>query len=163
VCFHRPPQALLWFAGYVSVYALRGLFIPEQFVGLHITELQTFIQLLVLGWTGSTLLQEEKFARHTVIAFSIGTLLLATGMLLGLPGFSEMRGGRLSAVGVNPNGPALMTTLGTQALIGLVIAQTPRKIWMQVTFIAMSFVPLVALMYSGSRGAILSCVAGTAF
>lgn len=112
VCFRRPPQALWWFVGYVSVYVLSGLFIPEQFVGLFITEIQTFVQLLVLCWIGSTLLQEEECARHTLLIFSIATLLSATGMLLGLPGFSmTLRGGRLSTAGFNPNGLAMIMAL----------------------------------------------------
>ncbi len=163
VCFNRPPQALWWFAGYVSVYGLMGFFIPEQFVGRFIIGFQTFIQLLVLCWVGSTLLQEEKFARHTLLAFSIATLLSATGMLLGLSGFSETRGGgRLSTSGFNPNGLAIIMALGAQALIGFGIDQTRRNIWMRVTFIAMSFFPLTAMVYTGSRGGIVAFLAGVA-
>ena len=124
-CFRRPPQALWWFAGYGSIYVLRGLFVPQQFIDPFIVQLQTFIQLLVFCWIGSTLLQEEKFARYTWLTFSIATLLPATGMLLGLPGFSETwRGGRVSAAGFGPNGFALIMALGAQALIAAGIEQT---------------------------------------
>src|SRR5215813_15524986 len=116
VCFRRPLEALWWFAGYGSVSALSGFFIPEQFVGPLIAEIQTFVQLLVLCWVGSTLLQEEKFARHTLLTFSIATLLIAIGLLLGLPGFSQTRGGRLSVVGADPNAFAAIVALGAQAL-----------------------------------------------
>ncbi len=161
VCFRRPPQALWWFAGYVSVYGLSGFFIPEQFVGRFIIGLQTFIQLLALCWIGSTLLQEENFARHTLLVFSIATLLTATGPLLGLPGFSATwGGGRLSAVGFDPNGLAIMMALGAQALIGFGIEQTRRNIWMRVTFMAMSLFPLTAMVYTGSRGGIAAFLIG---
>src|SRR5215813_3249895 len=164
VCFHRPPQALWWFAGYASVYVLNGILIPEEYVGQLITGFQTFIQLLVLCWLGSTLLQEEKFTRHTLLAFSIATLLSATGMLVGLPGFSKSIGtGRMSAAGFNPNGFAAIMALGAQALIGFGIEQTRRSIGMRVTFMAMSLVPLAAVVYTGSRGGIMACVAGVAF
>src|SRR5262249_40557796 len=140
VCFRRPLPALWWFAGYAFVHGLSGLFIPEEFVDPFITETQQFIQLLVLGWLGSTLVREEKFTRPFLLTFAIATLLVAIGMLLGLPGFSEtLRGGRLTAVGVNPNGLGSLTALGTQALIGLGIERTPRNKWMRVTFMAMSF------------------------
>ena len=79
-CFHRPPQAWWWFVGYASISALRIFFLPEQLVGQFITGFQTVVQLLVLCWIGSTLLQEEKFARHTLLAFSIATLLVVTGL-----------------------------------------------------------------------------------
>src|SRR5437762_7798262 len=43
VCFRRPPQALWWFTGYISVYVLSGLLIPERFVDPFIERLQTLI------------------------------------------------------------------------------------------------------------------------
>jgi O-antigen ligase len=162
VSFRRPPQALWWFAGYASVSALSGLFIPEQLVGELIADLQTFVQLLVLCWIGSTLLQEEKFARHTLLTFSIATLLVATGLLLGLPGFSQTQEGRLSVAGANPNAFAIPMALGTQALIGFGIEQIRRNIWMRVTFVALSLFPLAAMVYTGSRVGIIAFLAGVA-
>jgi O-antigen ligase len=162
VCFRRPQQALWWFAGYFSVYALSGLSIPEQFVGKLIAEIQTCVQLLVLCWVGSTLLQEEKFARHLLLTFSIATLLVAIGLLLGLPGFSQTREGRLSVAGSDPNICAIIVALGAQALIGFGIDQIRRNIWMRVTFMAISLFPLTAIVYTGSRGGIIAFLAGVA-
>jgi O-antigen ligase len=159
-CFRRPPQALWWFTGYASVYALSGFFIPEQFVGQFIEEFKTFVQLLVICWVSSTLLQEEKFARHTLLTFSIATLLVAIGLLLELPGFSRIRGGRVSVAGANPNAFAIIVALGAQALIGFGIEQIRRNIWMRVTFMALSLFPLIVMVYTGSRGGILAFLAG---
>jgi O-antigen ligase len=162
-CFRRPVSALRWFIGYVVIYGLRGLFIPEMFVGQFMTGLQTFIQLLVLCWISSTLLQEEKFTRQTVHTLAIATLLVATGMLLGLPGFSiHWIGERLTATGFNPNGLAVMLALGVQALIGLGIDQTRRNIWMRVTYMAMALLPLTAMVYTGSRGGMTAFAIGVA-
>jgi O-antigen ligase len=146
------------------VYVLSGLFIPDQFVGSFITPLQTLIQLLVFCWIGFPLLQEEKLTRHTGLTFAIATLLLAIGTLLGLPGFSgTSHGERLtSSAFSNPNGLALIMALGAQALIGLGIEQTPRNIWMRVTFMATSLFPLAATVYTGSRGGIIASVTGVA-
>ena len=163
ICFRRPLLAWWWFTGYVAIYGLRGLFIPETFVGPFITGLQTLIQLLVLCWVGSTLLQEEKFTRQTLFTLSIATLLIATGVLLGLPGFSESwGGGRVSAAGFNPNGLAVILALGAQALIGFSIDQTCRNIWMRITYMAMSLLPLTAMVYTGSRGGMTAFVTGVA-
>jgi len=163
VCFRRPPQAWWWFTGYTCVYVLSGLLIPEEFVGPFIGELQTFIQLLALSWIGSTLLQEEKFTRHTVLTFSIATLLVVTGMLLGLPGFTQSwAGGRLSAANLGIGGFAIITAMGAQALIGLGIDQTLRNIWMRVTFMAMSLFPIAAMIYTASRGGIIAFMIGVA-
>jgi len=165
VCFRRPPQALCWFAGYVAIYGLSGLFLPEKFISEFIVGLQTLIQLLVLCWLGSTLLQEEKFTRHTVLTLAIATLLAAAGMLLKLPGFSSgmaYGGVRLSIGNFDPNGLALIMALAAQALIGLGIDQTPRSIGMRVIFMAMSLLPLAAMVYTGSRGGMAAFLIGVA-
>src|SRR5215475_5330633 len=161
-CFRRPQQALWWFAGYVFVYVLSGLFIPKQYVDLFIERLQTLIQLLVFCWIGSTLLQEEKLTRYTLLTFSIATLFAATGMLLGLPGFAETWDGRLSVAGANPNVLAVFMGLTAQALIGFGIDQTLRNIWLRVTCMAMSLLPLTAMVYTGSRGGIIAFLTGVA-
>ena len=163
VCFRRPSQALWWFAGYASVSVLSGFFIPEGSVGGLIADSQTLVQLLVLCWLGSTLLQEEKLARHTLLIFSISTLLTATGLILGIPGFTEMRRERLSITGADPNKFAVIMALGAQALIGFGLEQIRRNIWMRMTFMAMSLLPLAAMVYTGSRGGILAFLAGVAF
>jgi len=159
-CFRRPPQALWWFAGYVAIYLLNGLFLPKEYGDLFINGFQTLIQLLVFCWIGSTLLQEDKLMRHALLAFSIATLLAATAMLLGLPGFVEMREGRLSTIGANPNGLAALMALTAQALIGLGIYHTLGNIWMRVTCMAMSLVPITAMVYTGSRGSIMAFLTG---
>jgi O-antigen ligase len=144
---------------------LRNVFLSAQFVDSFIVQFKTIIQLLVFCWIGSTLLQEEKFARHMVLAFSIATLLAATGMLLALPGFAAIReGGRLTMQGVNPDGASHLMAMGAHALIGLGIAveQTRRNIWRRVTFLALSLFPLTALVYTGTRGGVISFLAGVA-
>ena len=162
VYFRRPPQALWWFTGFASVSVLRAFFIPEQLVDQFISEIQTFVQLLVLCWFGSTLLQEEKNVRHILLTFIIATLLIGIGLLLGLPGFSQMWGERLSFVGANPNAFAVLMALGAQGLIGFGIEQIRRNTWMRVTFMALSLVPLTTMVYTGSRSGIIAFLAGVA-
>ena len=160
ICFRRPPQTLWWFAGYVAVYVLNGLFIPKEYANQFSGRFQTLIQLLVFCWIGSTLLQEEKFARHTLLTFSSATLFAAAGMLLGLPGFAVISEGRLSTMGANPNGLAGLMALTVQALLGFGIGHTLRNTWMRVTCMAMSLLPLTAMVYTGSRGGIIAFLTG---
>jgi O-antigen ligase len=56
----------------------------------------------------------------------------------------------------------MIMALGAQALIGFGIEQTRRNTWMRVTFMALSFSPLAATVYTGSRGGIIACLAGAA-
>jgi len=160
VCFRRPPRDLWWFAGYVAVYVLNGLSTPALFVDPFLARLQTLVQLLILGWIGSILLQEEKFTRHTLLTFSIATMFAAIGMLLGLPGFAENWQGRLSIAGQNPNGLAGLMALSAQALIGLGIGRNLRNRWIRVILLPMSLLPITAMVYSGSRGGMLAFLTG---
>jgi O-antigen ligase len=164
ICFRRPQQAVWWFVAYAFGFGMSGFLIQEQVVGPFLGQLQTLIQLLILCWVGSTLLQEEKFARYTLLTFAIATLLLALGMLLGVPGFSRvLQGGkRLSVAGYDPNGLAVIMAMGAQAFIGFGIDPNLRNIWMRVIYMAMSLVPLTALVYTGSRGGIMAYMTGVA-
>jgi len=84
-------------------------------------------------------------------------------MFLGLPGFSEGWGeGRLSAAGQNPNELAVIMALAAQALIGFGIDQTRRNKWIRVTFMAVSLLPLITMVYTGSRGGIIAFLTGVA-
>jgi O-antigen ligase len=164
VCFRRPLPAVWWFAGYVFVFGLNGVFIPEPFISEFNVRRQTLIQLLVLCWIGSTLLQEEKLTRHIVLAFSIATLLTAIGMLLGLPGFAEaIGGGRFTVAGLNADGAGSLMALGAHALLGLGVGseQMRRKRWMRVTCLAMALLPLMAMVYTGTRGGVVAFLAGS--
>ena len=167
VCFRRPPQALWWFTGYVLICGLSGLLIPEKFIDQFITRQLTLIQLLILFWIVSNLLQDEKFMRSTLLAFSVASLLLATGMLLGLPGFSQTPGKhieeRLTVAEINPNTLANLMALAAVALIGLSLDKTLRSTWRRAIFVAMCLPLLTAVVYTGSRAGMATCLIGAAF
>ena len=63
------PPAMWWFVGYVAVYLLNGLFIPELFVSPFVTRFLTLVQLFGLFWIASSLLREEKLARIVQVTF----------------------------------------------------------------------------------------------
>src|SRR5437763_14494762 len=52
--------------------------------------------------------------------------------------------------------------LVAQALIGFGIDQTRRNKWIRVTFMAVSLLPLMAMVYTGSRGGIIAFLTGVA-
>jgi O-antigen ligase len=68
--------------------------------------------------------------------------------------------GELTVDGLNADVATLLMALGSHSLIGLMFGI--EKIWMRVTFLAMSLLPMTAMVYTGTRGGMLAFVAGAA-
>ena len=64
-----PPRAVWWFLGYVTIYALNGFFLPEQFLSELFSPLFTLLQLIVLFWVAANLFKDEKITRHVLLAY----------------------------------------------------------------------------------------------
>src|SRR5918996_331881 len=98
------PNSLWWFLGYIGMYVLSMQRVPPELFGDFLSRLLTLLQILVFFWIASDLLKDEKLARGVLLTYSFACALLAVGMVLGLPGFSqEVTGGRVSAIGENLN------------------------------------------------------------
>ena len=91
-----PPRAVWWFLGYLAIYTLNGFFLPEQFLSELFSPFLTLLQLIVLFWVATNLFKAEKITRHALLAYSVASAIVALGMLLHLPGFSDS----MQAVGV---------------------------------------------------------------
>jgi O-antigen ligase len=153
-----------WFIGYVWIFGVSGLLVPEKFFYIFVSRQLTLVQLLILFWIASNLLQDEKFTRHTLFTFSVAALLAATGMLLRLPGFSKSVTveQRLTTAGFNPNELGMILALAAVALIGLGLDKTLRSIRIRVIFAAMCLPLLTAMVYTGSRTAMAVFLIGAA-
>ena len=92
---------------YLVIYALNGFFLPEQLLSELCSPLLTLLQLIVLFWVAANLFKAEKITRHALLAYSVASAIVALGMLLHLPGFSDsmLAAGveRATALGYNPN------------------------------------------------------------
>ena len=53
-CFRRAPPAVLWFAGYLAVVALLGMFIPAELRPQLRVRFLTMAQLVLFFWVGSS-------------------------------------------------------------------------------------------------------------
>lgn len=160
--FPHPPQAMWWFLGYIVVYALHGFFLPEEMLAQFFSRLLTMVQLLVLFWVTADLLKQEKMARSALLSYSIASSLMALGMILQLPGFSEFtdaRSGRMTAMGSNPNIIAMLLSLATVMLIGFCLDTRVSILWKGASLILT--LPLLAgLVNTGSRSGIGTLILG---
>jgi O-antigen ligase len=153
---------LWWFLGYVGIYALNGFFISEEFVGGFLSRLVTLIQLMVLFWISSSVLEEEGIARRILLAYSLGSVFLAIGFILNLPGFAPMDigKGRSTALGEDPNNLAVLMAIASVILIGLCLSRTSNRFIDKFLLPSMLLPLFVLMVHTGSRSGLLSFVIG---
>lgn len=154
--------AMWWFGGYVGIYALNGIFIPEEFAGAFFSRFLSLVQLVVLFWIASDLLKEEKLATSFLLTYSAASVIVALGMILQLPGFSVVlrTGGRITSLGYHPNNLAAVMALATVMLLGLFLNSTFRNLIGKISLIVLTLPLFAAIVSTGSRTAIVALMIG---
>jgi len=159
-----PPKAFLCFAAYVGVYAGLVWFFGVESEPLAISRLFTLIQLLVLAWIAYNLMRYPRISNGALVVLSVSCTLLAVMMLSGLTGDTSQMPRkvqqRLTAFGANPNAISSMLSLGLLATIGLAYGRVQIKIRPRALIWAAAAVLAMAIVRSGSRGAIVALIAG---
>jgi O-antigen ligase len=158
-----PPRAFWWFLGYLATYVLSGFFLSEKLASGFLSRLFTLGQLLILFWVAADLFKEEKLTRQVLLSYAMASALLAIGMLLRLPGFSESMQAagveRATALGNNPNTVAMVWALAVIMLAGLCLNSAYS--YLPRLCIAGLSVPLLAgLVSTGSRAGIGALLIG---
>jgi O-antigen ligase len=161
--FPRLPKAMWWFLGYLTVYVVSGIFIPAELLPSFLTRLLTLVQLLVLFWIASDLLQDEKMAQKVLFVFSISSVILAVSSLLHLFGaqLTQFGEGRMTALEYNPGTLGVLMALSMITLLGLFLNTASKKSFIRnVLLLALSFPLLKVMLDTGSRGALATLIAG---
>jgi O-antigen ligase len=144
-----------WFIGYITIYSLNGLFIPEQFLHEFFVGLFTRIQLITLFWVASGLLRDEKLARSALLTFLMASLLLSLGIIFKIPGFyMPITEGRVTAIGANANGLAFNMACAVLIMIGLRSDKGVRRLWYRALSVISLLPLLLVLTLTGSRSGI---------
>ena len=86
---------LRYFLTYLLICLVHGLFVDSVYWGQYVSVISTTGQLLLLFWTTSSLLQNHQLARRFVLVYAVSAALLASAVLLELPGFTVAIEGRL--------------------------------------------------------------------
>ncbi|MGH7793411.1 MAG: O-antigen ligase family protein [Candidatus Binatia bacterium] len=160
----RPPQAMWWFLGYLVIYVFNGFFISADVMSSFVGRCLTLVQLFVFFWVASRLLEEERLTRTVLLVFSLATALLAIGMLLSLPGFSQTVvnrvGERSTALGQNANVLATLMAPAAVILIGLALSATFKQLATKIMLAALAMPVLAASVSTGSRAGIAAFMIG---
>jgi O-antigen ligase len=157
------PHAIIWFMGYVAVYALNGLFLPTVRLDDFLARLFTLVQVIIFLWIVSDILKDENMAKKALLAYSITSVILAFGFVFSLPGFDvigEVGDTRASAIGVSANLLASITALAVVALLGLWLGVSHKGLTESVWMFGSMFVLALATVYTGSRGNVVMLMAG---
>jgi len=164
--FPAPEPALWGFAGYIAIFAINGLLFPNEFFGSVLSRLVTLVQLILFFWIAAHILQEEKLAKATLLTFASAVTILAIGMLLDLPGFTEsliVNGAqRDSALGYNGNVLGAMMALTAVILVGLTLCEIVKRTSVKALLLALTLSLLIAIVATGSRGGIAVFLIGSA-
>lgn len=175
LCYYNPlfwrqrtlpaiPTVLWWFLGYLVIYILNGLFISEEdFMSGFFSRLFTLVQLMVMFWIASRLLQEDKIAKGFLLAYSLGSVALALGSILDLPGFSEtldVRRGRSTALGDDPNNLAVLMAMAAVILIGLRLYKIHTRTISKTLLTVMTLPLFTVIVNSGSRSGVAAFMIG---
>ena len=163
LCYKFPPRAFWCFASYVFIFALFGAYlifyppnIPE-FPSLVRSSIIRFIQFLVLFWISFNLLKQKQLVNGMLWALAAGSILLATLQIIGMTSDPSSEG-RVTAFEENPNVLATVLSLGLLALFGLAYGRSQNDWKARVLFWLASGILAVAIVQTGSRGAVVAVV-----
>ena len=164
LCYKSPPKAFWWFVVYLGIYILWGSYLiltppniptfPRSFIG----SVLRLVQLFFLFWIAYNLLQQERIAKGTLWALAGATIILAILQIVGITS-DVSKTGRVSAFDANPNGLATILSLGLLALFGLAYGRLKNEWKGRLLFWFGSGIVAIALVQTGSRGAVLALAA----
>ena len=160
LCFKKPPKAVWYFAAYLVIFAIAGFFLVQAQPGdqeLPKSLLSTFfsrVQMLVLFWISYNLMREEIVVKGTLLSLSVSVVALTLLQFAGLAG--EAGKDRSTAFDANPNGVAVVLSIGLLALFGLAYGRQLTDWKIRLTFWAMSALIALSIVRTGSRGAIIA-------
>jgi O-antigen ligase len=157
------PRIMIWLVIYVAVYALNGLFLADELLREFFIRLFTLIQVGVFLWLASDIMKDEKMAKKALVAYSIGALILALGVVLSVPGFGLTGEGaveRASWEAINANSLAYVTALAMLALLGLWLKLSHKSVIESAWMFGSMIILVLATVYSGSRGGVVMLMVG---
>ena len=158
--FARPPQAFWGFIAYLLVSSITAVFYSAGYELECFFTLTTLAQHVLMFWLFYNLLKDRRLVNAMLISYSVGCIVFSCLMLSGITIVGaevNNEGGRISALGENPNVIAYYISIGLIILIGLVIKQKIVKVKEMIILCPPVILILYAIIRTGSRGGML-CV-----
>jgi hypothetical protein len=159
LCFKWPPHVFWCFAVYLFGYAMMGFLQGPALQSAITTRLFTLVQLLILFWVSYNLMRYERVLKGTLLTLAASCVLLAVLQAAGVAG-EEIARGRMTAFEANPNTLANIFALGLLGLAGLAYGRNNKDRTVRFLFWGCSGMLALAIIRTGSRGAIVALIVG---
>jgi O-antigen ligase len=176
LCFRHPPKAFWYFAGYLYILGLMIFWHGFGGQAPAVERLFSLFQMLVLFWISYNLMQDEDICTQALMVLATSCTILAAMLIVHVIGVaseeassmttstgavvSEVRHGRLTAFGANPNGIATTLSTGLLAFIGLVFGPGKRNVGTRLLAWPCMGILAIAIVRTGTRGAVVAILVG---
>jgi len=162
-CFGRVPSALVWFAVWLWVAIVSGLVHSGAYALLVFHLLTDLVELLLVCWTGSNLMRDDRVLRGALISLVTACALRAAFQVAGV-GLTAHRvwtgGERETVFGQNANISALILACGLLTAFGLRHPGALRLLRPHLVFWPLAALFATAVVHTGSRGGLLALTVG---
>jgi O-antigen ligase len=159
LCLRWPPDVFWCFAVYLFIYIILGFLQDSIYRSAMIVRLFTLSQMLILFWVSYNLMRYEQVVKGTLLTLAAACILVAVLQVAGISG-QEFDQGRLSAFEEDANVVGALLSLGLLALAGLAYGRKVTDFKVRLLFWLCAGILAVAIIRTGSRGAMLALVVG---
>lgn len=162
-CYGRVPWAAVWFGLYLYVFCLASALSNPFHLGEALRFFEWLLQLWLVLWAGSNVMQSEPIARTTILSLGVGCFARAAMQLVGLgrTAHAVWTGGeRVTSFGQNANMAAMILGAGIIALVGLGASKRRPLPFPRLLVWPMCAAIGVAMIQTGSRGGLLGLTVG---
>ena len=159
----RVPTPVWWFLAFIYMYGLSYVLGGSQYPDVVWKQFLPLMQLILVFWAACNLLQNPKIAETALLVFIAACVGLSILQLTGVANAPVDFGGgitRAQVLGQNPNRTARILSIGVLAIVGLAYLRVPSLLRPRVLGLAIAALLGFAMIEGGSRGALLSLVAG---
>ncbi|MEI6627627.1 MAG: O-antigen ligase family protein [bacterium] len=162
-CFGFPPKAFWCFSFYLLMYSISGFFQEASFQDAIIERAITIIQMLMFFWVSFNILKFADYSNIMIYSLAISCIIISSLQLAGITVTEYLDDvSRLSFLEEDPNTAGSILALGAVCLVGIIFKEEDLfSLHGGICFIFL-IVVFVALVKTGSRGALLSLIVGMA-
>lgn len=159
-CFGRIPTAFWYLCLYQLVCAAWVMSQDGIDLAFVLPMLFTRIQLLFLLVIAYNLFLDVEAGKKSLLILLFGCATLGMLLLFGIGSVTDRDDGRMTIEGANANEVGMVLGLGLVALVGYIFGQQGHSVLMRLSLWGSSWVLLIAVVSTGSRGAMLASLAG---
>lgn len=162
-CYARVPAPVVWYGCFVYIWVIAFVANGGHYAPLVRDSFLRLLLLVLVFWAAANLLRDLRIARISlvilIVACATVAFLQVTGLADMYPGTTD-EGNRETVLGQNPNRTGRFLATAAIAAVGLTLSTPGLGTRLRPVAMAVVGLLLVAMVQGGSRGAMLTLVAG---